>query len=122
MDVLLVEDDPLIREMLCEDLADAGINVVQARNGEEGLEVAERSGPPPSVLVTDVDLGPGMDGIELAREACGRWPLLHVVVITGDPANLATMSPALRAGCLLKPFNPRRLLASVACALRQQAR
>lgn len=117
MDVLLVEDDLLIREMLCEHLADAGIDVVQAPNGEEGLDAAERSGPPPSVLVTDVNLGPGMDGIELAREARWRWPLLHVVVITGDPANLAAMSPELRAGCLLKPFNPPRLLAAVAAAL-----
>jgi DNA-binding response OmpR family regulator len=110
MDVLLVEDELSIREMLHDDLADAGLFVVPAPSAEEGLTAAANDNHPPRVLVTDVDLGPGMDGLALAQEAQRRWPTVAVVVITGDDRNLARMPDAMRASCLLKPFNPPRLV------------
>jgi DNA-binding response OmpR family regulator len=109
MDVLLVEDEPSIRDLLHHDLTDAGLSVVPAARAEAGLEAAANDNQPPRVLVTDVDLGPGLDGVALADEAQRRWPTMAVVVMTGDERNLARMSHEMRASCLVKPFNPHRL-------------
>jgi DNA-binding response OmpR family regulator len=116
MDVLLVEDEALIREMLAEDLADAGLDVAEASSAEAALGAATaagKAGRPPSVLVTDVNLGGGMDGLALSAEMRRRWPEVGVVVMTGRPANLDGRRPDPREVCLLKPFGPPRLAAAV---------
>ena len=113
MDVLLVEDEPLIREMLAEDLADAGLDVIEAPSAEAALGAAGRANQPPRVLVTDVNLGAGMDGIALAEEARRRWPGVGIVVMTGKPSNVGGRRPDPREVCLLKPFGPPRLAAAV---------
>ena len=113
MDVLRVEDEDLVCEMLRDDLAEAGLTVVPAPSAEAGLACAEREAQPPAVLVTDVDLGHGMDGIALAEEAQRRWPDVSVIVMTGDVDNLARMPPGLKGSCLIKPFSPPRLVATV---------
>ena len=116
MDVLLVEDESLVREMLAECLADAGLRVAEAPNAEAALEAvgaAGEAGLPPRVLVTDVDLGRGMDGLALAAEARRRWPDLGVVVMTGRPANLDGRGPDPREVRLGKPFGPSRLAEAV---------
>ena len=122
MDVLLVEDEPLVREMLHEDLVDAGLSVLPAPSAEEGLSAAEQQGPPPAVLVTDVNLGPGMDGLALAEEAQRRWPHLAVVVMTGDERNLSRLPDDLRGLCFVKPFNPPRLTDAVNMLMGRSAR
>jgi DNA-binding response OmpR family regulator len=121
MDVLLVEDEAAVRELLQDDLSEAGLSVVPAANAEIGLAVAANDNRPPAVLVTDVDLGPGMDGVALAQEAQRRWPALVVVVMTGDERNLARLPDALRASCLVKPFSPRRLANAVNSLLGRPA-
>ena len=115
MDVLLVEDDELVREALGEDLCCAGLSVVAAPTAEDALRAAgDGAEPPPAVLVTDVDLGPGMDGLTLAEQARRRWPELGVVVMTGDSGNLEQRpEPDSRERRLLKPFMPDRLVAEV---------
>jgi DNA-binding NtrC family response regulator len=113
MDVLLVEDESAIRDLLECDLVEAGLAVVPCPTAEEGLRAVEREGPPPAVVVTDVNLGLGMDGVALAEEVRRRWPGVAVVMMTGDARNLRRMPEALRDGCLLKPFCPPRLVATV---------
>ena len=113
MDVLLVEDDELIREVLGADLSEAGLSVVATPTAEEALRAAGDEAQPPAVLVTDVNLGPGMDGLTLAAQARRRWPSLGVVVMTGDPRNLIHHPDVARERVLLKPFVPERLLAEV---------
>lgn len=113
MDVLLVEDEALVRTMLHEDLADAGLQVIEAPSAEEALQVAGGAPASPAVMVTDVNLGPGMNGLALVEEARRRWPDIGVVVITGEEQNLRRYAPASRERCLLKPFNPNRLVAEV---------
>ena len=113
MDVLLVEDEDLVREVLGEGLADAGLDVVAAASAEEALDLARRDVAPPAVVVTDVDLGPGMDGMALSEEAARRWPGVGVVVVTGDPSNLDRRPPRERERRLPKPFAPGRLVDAV---------
>lgn len=113
MDVLLVEDEPLIRETLLEDLSGAGLDVADAPDAETALGAAGGAPRPPCVLVTDVNLGGGMNGLALAAEMRRRWPELGIVVITGKPSNLGGRRHDPREICLLKPFGTPRLAAAV---------
>ena len=116
MDVLLVEDEPSIRELLAEDMADAGLDVAEAPSAEVALETvnaAGEAGRSPCVLVTDVNLGGGMDGLALAREMRRRWPEVGVVYVTGRPSKLHGHALGARERFLPKPFGPSRLTAAV---------
>jgi DNA-binding NtrC family response regulator len=114
MDVLLAEDDALVREALAETLTDAGLIVAAAASAEDALRIAEAEpAPPPSVLVTDVDLGAGMDGHALAGACRRRWPALAVVVISGEPDNFRARDPGPRGVFLAKPLRPAQLVRQV---------
>ena len=80
---LLVDDDDAVRAVLAEFLRRVGCTVVEAPNGEVGLErvMAERF----DVAIVDVRM-PGISGIELTRQAKEARPGLHVVIITADPS------------------------------------
>jgi DNA-binding response OmpR family regulator len=113
MDVLLVEDEALVREMLSEDLADAGFEVTDVPTAEAALAIAGDAEQAPSILITDVNLGPGMDGLSLVEEVRRRWPEVGVVVMTGNPTNVGERLSDPREICMLKPFDPVRLSAAV---------
>jgi DNA-binding response OmpR family regulator len=116
MNVLLVEDEVLTRMVLAEELADAGHDVIEAASAETALSaaaVAGEAGTPPAVLVTDVNLGEGMDGLALVAEVRRRWPDMGIIVMTGMPANRERRDANPREVWLLKPFGPPRLTAAV---------
>lgn len=109
MNVLLVEDDVLIRSCLAEVLADAGMRVAEASSAGEALRLADAD--PPGVLVTDLNLGAGMGGRELASAAHRRWPSLRVVLISGGEVEEAKLPPNDRF--LAKPFRGSDLVQAV---------
>lgn len=113
MEVMVVDDEPLVRELISEELADAGLAVAEATSAEGALQGLVDKAPPPSVIVTDVNLGPGMDGVALAAEVRRRWPAVRLVVVTGDTRNLDRLAPDSCEGTYVKPFDPRRLAAAV---------
>jgi DNA-binding response OmpR family regulator len=86
------------------------------------LATVEQSGMASSVLVTDVNLGPRMDGVALAQEMRRRWSLVGLVVMTGDKRNVERLPAPLRLGCIVKPFSPPRLAAAVRVLLRRPDR
>jgi CheY-like chemotaxis protein len=83
-DVLVVEDDPDIRELLCEVLSEAGCRAESAVNGQDALEVLARRAPPRLILL-DVMM-PVMDGATfLARlRQVPEWLRVPVVVISAS--------------------------------------
>ncbi|MGK7871484.1 response regulator [Falsiroseomonas sp. E2-1-a20] len=113
MDVLLVEDNELLRETLEEELGEAGLKVLGLACAEAALSAVNDNTAPPAVIVTDVQLGPGMNGLMLAAELRRRWPEANILVMTGEAANLAGMSDGQRSSCFIKPFEPARLTAAV---------
>ena len=117
MNVLLVEDDPLVREVLVEGLADAGLLVTHAETAEDVLSLADGL-PGPAVLVTDINL-PGSDGFALAAAARQRWAGLRVVFISGRPMNLDGNLLDPRDVFLAKPFTAA-LLAEVIVRLGER--
>jgi phage anti-repressor protein/CheY-like chemotaxis protein len=110
VDVLIVEDDDLVRDLICDDFVDAGLDVVCAANAEDGLQAVADEAPHPAVVVTDVNLGPGMDGFALRAEALRRWPAALVVMMSGNERNFAHMSEGDRSKCFLKPFSTGALV------------
>jgi DNA-binding response OmpR family regulator len=116
MDVLLVEDEPLVREILTETLEEAGLDVAEMPTGEAALQATVEAAKP-AVVVTDVDLGPGMSGFALAREARRRWPDVGVVYISGRPSNLQGHALDPRERFLPKPFMPDALVRTVRCLM-----
>jgi DNA-binding NtrC family response regulator len=80
--VLLVEDDPEIRLVLAECLEDNGFRVVEMASAE-AAEVAMKDGITPSVVITDINLGPGENGLSLADKVHVAYPNTAVVFITG---------------------------------------
>jgi two-component system response regulator FlrC len=110
--VLVVEDDPNLREAVCDTLELAGQAAVSAPGGEEALRLLETQ--PVSLVVSDVRMMP-MDGIALLKEIRVRHPHLPVVLMTAY-AEVDRAVEAMRSGAcdfLLKPFEPRALLEHV---------
>ena len=110
--ILVVEDDPNLREAICDTLALAGKAYESAPGGEEALALL--SDRAYALVVSDVRMMP-MDGITLLKEIRQRWPHLPVVLMTAY-ADVDRAVEAMRAGAcdfLLKPFEPPALLAHV---------
>jgi CheY-like chemotaxis protein len=81
MKVLVVEDDPFVREMAVTGLGDAGFVVIEAASGRQALEFLQ-AGISIDALVTDIRL-PGANGWAVARAYRERFPNLPVLYVTG---------------------------------------
>ncbi len=110
MDILLVEDDDLVRDCLFEALHEAGHLIEGLGTAEAALSLLNADHPP-AVVVTDINLGAGMDGLAFARAAREVCPGLPVVFISGRYAELRGMSPVERF--LPKPFTTPALLQAI---------
>jgi CheY-like chemotaxis protein len=80
--ILVVDDDVLLRMYASGLLEDAGYSVVEAQSASEALEILEDR-PDVRLLFTDIQMPPGVDGVELAREVHGRWPNILLLVTSG---------------------------------------
>ena len=110
--ILVVEDDPSLREAIGDTLELSGRAYVAVDGGEAALKVlAEKAF---SIVVSDVRMMP-MDGITLLKEIRARLPHLPVVLMTAY-AEVDKAVDAMRSGAcdfLLKPFEPQALLAHI---------
>jgi CheY-like chemotaxis protein len=110
--VLVVDDDPDVRDLYVETLREIGHGVKEAPNGEEAIRILT-DGEVPCVVLTDVRM-PRMDGFELER-ALRKDPelsTLPVVLITGDRL-LSYTTPARD-----KPMSPEELDSLVQASCR----
>jgi CheY-like chemotaxis protein len=114
-DMLVVEDDPILRVTLAEALRDEGFEVAEAANGTDALDILH-SPRGARVLVTDVYLGSPPDGIEVAAEAMRAHEQLRVIYATGSPQRLRRHILGPKERVLTKPFMPTELV-EVASAL-----
>ena len=113
MAVLLVEDDALIRLTLGDFFEAAGIDFLEASNAEEALAIIDDPTQHIDVLVTDLDLGVGDNGVSLAIKARLRYPRLQVIYETGSPELLTGRAFSPREQVFFKPFDPVALAAAV---------
>ncbi|WP_153131270.1 response regulator [Dechloromonas hortensis] len=119
--VLVVDDEPIGRETLAENLSEEGYQVVEAESGEAAWRLIDAKPERFDAILLD-RMMPDMDGIEILRRVKMRPDMMHVPVImqTGMTADSDVLE-GLQAGAyyyLTKPFSADTLLAIVAAATR----
>jgi len=115
--VLVVDDDPAIREMLADYLGDHGYVVAQAASGAAMRAELERALP--AVVLLDIGL-PGEDGLTLARFLRERYEVA-IIMVTGA-SDVVDRVAGLEVGAddyIAKPFDPRELRARMKSVLRR---
>src|SRR5690242_12901189 len=118
--ILVIDDQPLVLDVMRRMLEDGGHQVATARNGEEGLELFAEQ--PADVVVCDLFM-PGVNGLEVIHKMRQLRPGVPVVAVSGGSFNRERdLLPDVRAtgaaAFLPKPFSPAALLAAVAEVLQ----
>jgi CheY-like chemotaxis protein len=111
--ILLVEDDPQVREYTAFALRSHGYEVMHAPSGADALRAAE-TGPRIDLLLTDVVM-PGLSGRDVAERLQSRWPGIKVLYASGYTADVIVHHGVLDADVqfLPKPFTPEALARKV---------
>lgn len=115
--VLVVDDDPPVRQALATLLRDVGYRVIEAADRMEAASAAGAHAPDLLVLEPGPSFGPGLRGLDQVRAACPSEPMVLVLTTRADAEH---RSQALRAGCsdvLEKPCGPSTLLSTIAATL-----
>ena len=115
--VLVVEDEPSVLMFLEEGLEERGYDVVSARSGGEALSMLGSSVYDIAVLVTDIRIGDGLDGWDIARSAREITPDLPIVYVTGDSAGAWDAEGVPNTRLLQKPFTRFELAAAIEALL-----
>ena len=102
--VLVVDDEVLIQMLLQTDLADAGFTVLVEGNVEDALARLASGGSECHALVTDINLGDGQSGWDIARRARELNPALPVVYMTGDSSHEWPVHGVPGSVLVSKPF------------------
>ena len=112
--LLVVEDDPVVREFAVAACRECGCTVHEAGDGDQALRVLEKQRYI-QLLFTDVGLPGGMNGRQLAAAAQARRPDLKVLYTTGYTANAIVHHGVIDAGVnfLGKPFSVSALAAKI---------
>jgi len=117
--VLVVEDEAGVRELACQFLRVKGYSVLEAKDGQDALEIAEKYGGTIHLLLSDMVM-PGMNGGELARRLKRIRPGIRVAFVSGysefaagDKEQIDPEAPVLQ-----KPFSPVSLVEIVREALK----
>jgi len=117
--VLVVDDEEVVRRGYLRSLEGARCHVEAVANGDEALRALERQAF--DVVMLDLRM-PGMDGMTVLKTIKARWPESEVVVITGYPS-VETAKEAVRLGAhdyLAKPVGPDDVIRAASTALREK--
>jgi len=111
--VMLVDDEPLIRELYAQMLAVGGYDVVATANdGEEAVDRFEHTLPPPDVILMDHRM-PGKNGLTATREITDAHPGTKVLMVTADFTIQPRVATEGARGLLEKPFTMDQLFAAI---------
>ncbi len=111
--ILIVEDDLILSLSACEFIRDRGIRVIAANDAVSAIIVLDRHGYI-SGLVSDIDLGAGEDGFEVARRARAAYPRLPVIFVSGAAAARHEVEGVEGSIFIGKPYHPRQIVEAIA--------
>jgi CheY-like chemotaxis protein len=100
--VLVVEDEPLIRMDIADELSARGFKVFEAGNAREAIEILANN-PDIQILFTDIEMPGGMDGLMLAAAVRDRWPPIRIIVTSGN-RNVAESDMPSQSRFFGKPY------------------
>jgi len=116
--ILVVDDSMVLRSSVKYTLTGAGLDVAEAKDGKEGLEVLStlsREGRRPSMIISDINM-PNMDGITFIKEV-KKTDARHVPILVLTTESQPHMKEEGRnagaAGWLVKPFREEQLIAVI---------
>jgi DNA-binding response OmpR family regulator len=115
--VLLVEDEPLVRLVLADILMESNFHVIEAAGAEEALKILKAQ-VRVDVLLSDVEMPPGMNGYELARQVHRSWPGVEILITSGREWPRGDDLPP-GAAFLAKPCPNAALVSHVQAAVRR---
>jgi DNA-binding NtrC family response regulator len=110
--VVVAEDEPLIRMVVAQLLADEGFNVWEAEHAEEALTILEAEAEGVHVLFTDVWMPGAMDGLALSHHVRERWPWIGLLV-TSAHATLTEDDLPKGGRFLPKPYHHHHVVQHV---------
>jgi CheY-like chemotaxis protein len=110
--ILVVEDEVLVRMAVADHLRHCGYRVVEAKTGEEAQSIM-RSGEPVEILFTDIDLGPGINGFELAQWTRANYRDIRILLTSGTARMAQTAADLCDGPMLTKPFPHERLVEQI---------
>ena len=112
--LLLVEDEDAVRTILEETLREGGFDLKIAGNGADALAILESDSEAVRGLITDINLGSGPSGWDVAKRARELVPELPVVYMSGAHADNWASKGVPNSVMLSKPFAPAQLVTAVA--------
>ena len=117
--ILIVDDDPIVLQVMENFVASAGYYFASAGDGLEALAKMRKESF--AIVITDINM-PNMDGMELLKEVCRKYTKTGVIVITGlsDEYNYIDVINAGAIDYMTKPFNGNELLAKLQRVIREQ--
>ena len=112
--ILVVDDSPTVRQQIRLALSPAGYQILEACDGEQGLEMI-RSNADLSMVICDVNM-PRMNGIEMLRNVAREAHSVPIVMLTteGNPSLIRQARASGAKGWIIKPFNAELLVRAVA--------
>ena len=116
--VLVVEDEPLVRDTIVHELEEAGFSVLEAETAAAGLAILNEG--PVCLLFTDIRLPGSMDGWGLAEAARALHPDLPVIYATGFTTEGPRLVP--KSVFLQKPYRPSAVLSVIEKLTGEQTR
>ena len=109
--VLVVEDEPITRMDVVDQLEEGGFTVFQAPDADRAIKILEAN-PAIRILFTDVDMPGSMDGLKLAAAVRDRWPPIRIVVASGlRKINMDALPDNSRF--FSKPYNVNEIAATM---------
>ena len=117
--ILVVEDEPSLRQLVRKVLERSGFEVIEAASGVAAIELWDRDKPVLDLLLTDMVMPDGMSGRQLAERLKADNPALKVLYTSGYSTDLLGKDLELQEGInfLQKPYPPSKLVQTVRTAL-----
>jgi two-component system, response regulator PdtaR len=107
--VLVVEDEVMIREVVKDELEDAGYTVIIAEHADAAIAILEAR-QDIHLVFTDIDMPGSMNGLKLAACVRDRWPPVHIIITTGKSRPASIPANAL---FIPKPYVGRNVVAAM---------
>src|SRR3954452_17393518 len=115
MTVLILDDEPLVRAVICRALTGAGYEVLEAANASEAISAAAQYCGVIELFMTDHCLKNGLTGRQVAEDILGSRPAMRVLHMSGYPERDLVQDGSLIPGgyYLAKPFLPKDVIAKI---------
>ncbi len=111
--ILVVDDEPLITDLLRSALDDAGFSSVEASDADEAFAILERDGAGLAGLVTDINLGAARSGWDIARRAREQNAAVAIVYCSGGNPQDWPVEGVPKSVMLTKPFAPAQVVVAL---------